>query len=195
MLNSVCGVFEGTPCIQQNQSFCRKAFAALGLMQPWRNKCFAVPFADIIIIAHLYLYIFCSAFAEQQGSAMLKMVHMHTEKGSWESYIAQVLPDILSYVPQTPAAGCFMAICRVAPALWIQGKDTASCSPSEGPAAYYGCPTRATESLRCQHPHRWRSPCLPAAIILTAWLEQALQQLAHWVLLMCTGAFPSTQVI
>lgn len=48
-------------------------------MQTQCKKCFALPFADIIIIGHLYLL--CLAFAEEQGSAMPEMVSVHTERG------------------------------------------------------------------------------------------------------------------
>lgn len=57
-----------------------------GLMQPWCNTCCASPSADIIIIVLLLIiimYLFCSAFAEQQGSAMPETVPLHTETGSW----------------------------------------------------------------------------------------------------------------
>lgn len=91
---------------------------------------------------------------------MLEMVPVHTERGSWESYTAQVLPDILSYVPQAPPAGLLHGSLQSCTSLVNPGKRLASCCSTERPAASYSCPMCATGSLRCQHPHRWCSLCL-----------------------------------
>lgn len=80
----------------------------------------------MIIIAHLYL--FCSAFAEQWDSAMLEIMPRPIKRGSWGSYIAQVLPDIPSYVPYVPAAGLLYGNLQNC-AMWSQGKDAACCCP------------------------------------------------------------------
>lgn len=110
-------------------------YPADGLMQPWCNKCFA----DVIITtAHLYL--FCSAFAEQQVSAMLEMVPMHTKGAAGKVTLPRFILTYCHMSPKPWQWGCFRATCRAAPALLTQGKDCASCCPSEGPAAYYSCP-------------------------------------------------------
>lgn len=110
-----------------------------GLMQPWCNKYFALPFADVIIIT-AYLYLFCSAFAEQQVSAMLETVPMHTRGAAGKVTLPRFMPTYCHMSPKPWHRGCFRAICRAAPALSTQGKDPASCCPSDGPAAYYSCP-------------------------------------------------------
>lgn len=43
------------------------------------QEMFSLPFADIIIIANLYLL--CLALAEEQGSATPEIVFVHTERG------------------------------------------------------------------------------------------------------------------
>lgn len=99
-------VFEGTLCIQQNQGFCL-CCPADGLIQPWYNKCFGLPFAEIIIIVvmtlHLYLYWLCLAFAEKRGSAMPEMVLVHRKQQLGKLHCPG--PPIQSHSPKGPAAG------------------------------------------------------------------------------------------
>lgn len=164
-------------------------------MQTQCKKCFALPFADIMIIAHLYLL--CLAFAEEQGSAMPEMVPAHIERGAAGKV---TLPRSFQTYCHTSSNLSSRA------ALWRSPELNQPCEPRKktllaAVPQHNLLPTRVVLHVlegassapipvggtACAYFH--------AAIILAAGPDKALQQLEHPILLMCTGAFSSAWVI
>lgn len=79
------------------------------------KKCFALPFAEIMITADLYLL--CLVFAEEQGSAMPEMVPVHSERGQLRKLHCPGRSRHSAILPKPQQQGCFMTISRVTPAL------------------------------------------------------------------------------
>lgn len=133
-------------------------------MQTQCKKCFALPFADIMIIAHLYSL--CLVFAEEQGSAMPEMVPVHTERhpGPGPSRHPAIHP-------QASAAGLLYGNLQSFTSLvspgkrhcWLLSLGTACCllelSHVQREPQVPPCPWVALPVLPCcNHPGCWAGP-------------------------------------
>lgn len=174
----------------------RKAFSSLQMV--WCEHS-----ARNVLLCHLQklwllqIYIYFVWYLQKSKVLPCQKWCLCTVKGgSWESYTAQVVPDTVPYSPSLSSRA----------ALWQSLELHQPCERREktllvAVPQHSLLPTRVVPHV----PEGASSALIPvggtacayfyAAIILAARLDQALQQLEHPMLLMCTGAFSSTWVI